>query len=404
MQTAELLQEESMLDPIARSRCLLATQMREHGFSGGQVHALAARTLLREAGWSADIVTPFSGRARLRAPVFALRYALQPFSRQTAILHYRHGHDMYLRAALRRAVESEPEGAILYAQDPLSAQSALAVRRPGLDKAVLVVHFNDSQASEWAARGEVPENGWVYRRIEALEREVLPRVDALVYVSRYMKERIEARIPGAAAVPSAIIPNFVAPPELTPAARPGDILSIGTLEPRKNQAYTLRVLARLHARGLPLTATFLGDGPDRGAMEGLARELGLTPFVHFAGNVPNAAGWLPAHRVLAHASRLENCPVALIEALAAGVPVLAAAVGGIPEIVDNSTGAMWNLDSVEDGARKLEELLTDERRFELAGRCARARYEAGFSVESAGRALAGLFADLLGVRASSVKQ
>ncbi len=369
-------------------------QMREQGFSGGQIHALAVRKLLGQTGWSAKILTPFSGRGVLRKPLFALRYGLERVNRQAGIFWLRWGHDLYLGAALRRELRSG-DPAILYAQDPLSARTALAVRRPGLDKVVLVVHFNDSQALEWAARGEVPTGGWMFRQMQALERSILPKVDALVYVSEYMKRRIEERIPGTDAVSSAVIPNFVETPAPSPEARPGDILSIGTLEPRKNQAHTLRVLAELHRRGLKLTATFLGGGEDRGALEQLARELKLSPFVHFAGNTPHAAGWLHTHRVLVHAALIENCPVALIEALACGVPVVAGAVGGIPELMDKDMGAVWTLWSVERDADRLQALLTEENRIRQAGVEARARYRARFTPESAGAALAALFSRVL---------
>ncbi len=388
-------QQAASLTAVSGRRCLLATQMREHGFSGGQIHALAVRDLLASAGWCAKIVTPFHGHSPLRPAAFALRYSLRSLSRQAAIYWLREGHNWYLRRALGHALQRGREGAILYAQDPLSAQSALAVRRPGLDKVVLVIHFNDSQASEWAMRGEILEHGWAYRRMDALERAVLPRVDALIYVSQYMQQRIEARIPAAKAVRSAVIPNFVAASTPAPDAHRGDILSIGTLEPRKNQAYILRVLGELHRRGLRLTATFLGGGGDRGALEKLARELELTPFVYFGGNVRDAAGWLSTHRVLVHASLLENCPIALIEALAAGVPVVAAPVGGVPELVDEKTGAVWDLHSVDAGADQLQALLTDEARMQSARELARARYKQRFSPESAGSSLAELFAQLL---------
>ncbi len=376
-------------------RCLLLQQMRERGFSGGQIHALAVQTMLRKLGWSAEILTPFSGRGLLRKPVFAMRYGLEKVNRQSGIFWLRWGHDLYLRAALRRELRGSAP-AVLYAQDPLSARTALAVRRPGLDKVVLVVHFNDSQALEWAARGEVPAGGWMFRRMQALEQSILPKVDALVYVSAYMKRRIEERIPGAAAVPSAVIPNFVEPPSPSPEARAGDILSIGTLEPRKNQAHTLRVLAELHRRGLKLTATFLGGGEDRAALEQLTRELRLTQFVHFAGNTADAAGWLHTHRVLVHAALIENCPVTLIEALACGTPIVAGAVGGIPELADKDTGAVWTLWSVERDADRLQSLLTDNARMRSAGAEARARHRTRFTPEIAGSALASLFAGVLG--------
>ncbi len=234
-----------------------------------------------------------------------------------------------------------------------------------------------------------------------MEREILPQVDALVYVSAYMRSRIEQQIPGAAAVHSAVIPNFAETPKPAHEAHAADILSIGTLEPRKNQAYTLRVLSELRRRGHDFTATFLGGGQDQGTLQELAKKLGIASAVHFAGNVANAAGWLASHRVLAHAARLENCPIALIEALAAGVPVVAGRVGGIPELIDERTGGFWDLDSVEDGADRLEALLTDEDRWVAAAQAAHSRWRERFSPESAGRALVGLFRAVLGSAAFS---
>lgn len=376
-------------------RCFIVTQMREEGFSGVQVHTATVKNLFRNAGWSTEVITSFSGRYALRSAAYALRYAVKPLSKQAAIFWLRYGHNIYVRAALKKALHASPEGAVLYAQEPLSAESALAVRRKGLDKVVLVIHFNDSQASEWSARGEIPKDGWVYRQIERFERKILPAVDEVVYVSDYMKRRLEAQIPGLREVPSLIIPNFVEPPTPAPEARCADILAIGTLEKRKNQAYILRVLAELHRRNLPLTATILGDGESRARLEELARELGLKDSVYFGGYVPNAAGWLYRHTLLAHAAFLENCPVSLIEALAAGVPVVAAAVGGIPELVDASTGAVWNLDSVSDGADSIQSLLESPTKLEAARESGRRRYRESFSPESAGARLVRNFSELL---------
>lgn len=368
-------------------RCLIASQMREHGFSGGQIHAVAVRDLLRCAGVEVRVVTPFSGSGLLRNVVFGARYVLRRFSKQAAIYWLRAGHNAYLKSALRRELCRDGKKAVLYAQDPLSAKTALSVRRPGIDKVVLVIHFNDSQASEWAMRGEISENGWVYRDIEKLEEEILPNVDQLIFVSEYMRGRLVAKYPALCSVPKIVIPNFVGPPVLNPDAFGGDILCIGSLEPRKNQAYIMNVVAELHRRGLHVTATFLGDGELRHNLEHLARELEIDKSVHFVGGVRNAAGWLHKYKLLVHAAFLENCPLSLIEALAAGVPVVAAAVGGIPELVDDETGAVWHLDSVQDGADKVQALLQDERRYLKCKENALRRYNEHFSSKIVGKRL-----------------
>jgi glycosyltransferase involved in cell wall biosynthesis len=384
-----------MSSSALRPRCVIATQMREVGFSGGQVHVAAVRRYLAEVGWNATLVTPFSGRGLLRKAVFGLRYALKHLSGELDVFWYRWGHQVYLRKALRRELERDEAPAVIYAQDPQSAQAALELRRPGKDKVVLIVHFNDSQAEEWVLRGLIQRNGWVYRGIAALEAEVLPRVDALVYVSAWMRDRLETRTPAIRAVPHAVIPNFVEAPEVDASVERRDLIAVGTLEPRKNQAYVLRVIAELASRGRSVSATLVGDGEDRAALERLAVELKIAAQVKFAGNIRGAARWIGAHRLLVHAAQLENCPIALIESLAAGVPVIAAKVGGIPEIVDRTTGGFWDLASVKTGADTVLALLDDEERHAAMAQRCRERYAAEFAPEVGGHKLATMFEGLL---------
>jgi glycosyltransferase involved in cell wall biosynthesis len=375
----------------ADSRCIVATQMREHGFSGQQSHANVVRNLLISHGWNVTLLTPFSGRGFFRPVVFGLRYLLKQISGEIDVFWYRYGHSKYLGAALRQELKRNSQPAVIYAQDPLSAAAALALRRKGKDKVAMIVHFNDSQADEWVLRGLIKKDGWVYRQIDRLERQILPQVDELIYVSMYMKRRLENRIPALQSVSNSVIPNFVNEPLPDPSVSSADIIAIGTLEPRKNQAYILKVLAALRSRGIKVSATLVGDGGDRSKLEALADELQIRHQVTFAGDVREAARWISSHKIQVHAAHLENCPISLIEALAAGIPVVAAKVGGIPEVIDENTGEFWDLSSIEDGADKVQALLGDPMRLANAKMRCKERYRSTFSLNIAGKNLMNVF-------------
>ena len=116
---------------------------------------------------------------------------------------------------------------------------------------------------------------------------MIPQVDRLVYVSRWARESLTGWLPEAAAVPSAVIGNFVAPWSGHPSReRVGDLVTIGSLEPVKNHRYLLQVLAEAKRAGRPLTLDVFGDGPLRDDLQQRARSLGVAE----QGEAP----WLPA--------------------------------------------------------------------------------------------------------------
>ncbi|HEV7816483.1 MAG TPA: glycosyltransferase, partial [Janthinobacterium sp.] len=160
----------------------------------------------------------------------------------------------------------------------------------------------------------------------------------------------------------------------------GDLIAIGTLEARKNQAFLLRVLARARDLGFVYTLTIVGNGPDESALKFLSRHLGLERQVRFAGFQPHAAQLISAHRVLAHAATMENFGIVLIEALSRGRPILAPAVGGIGEIfTDAVEGYFWPLDDIDGAAALLIEILSDAVAYQRLARAALNRYGSTFS-------------------------
>ena len=107
----------------------------------------------------------------------------------------------------------------------------------------------------------------------------------------------------------------------------------------KGQDILLQVLARAHWRARPVHVTFFGTGPHRQALEEMAKFLGVSELVSFAGQVADVPGIWRAHHALVLPSRYEGLPLALVEAMLCGRPAIAANAGGVAEIlVDNETG------------------------------------------------------------------
>ena len=111
------------------------------------------------------------------------------------------------------------------------------------------------------------------------------------------------------------------------------LLNVANFWPAKGHDILVRAFADVHAAA-PSTALWLvGDGSEANAVQGLARRLGLEGAVHFLGARHDVDAILPEADLYVHASRTESSPNAMLEAMAAGVPVVAFACGGIPELL-----------------------------------------------------------------------
>jgi glycosyltransferase involved in cell wall biosynthesis len=115
-------------------------------------------------------------------------------------------------------------------------------------------------------------------------------------------------------------------------------------------------------------------------LENLAKELGIADSVRFLGFQPNAAEYMHGHRIYAHAALLENLPITLLEALSHSLPILAPAVGGIPEVfIDGQQGYYWPLDNLEFATTKLCQILEDQLTYAKCSAEARNRFDTYFS-------------------------
>lgn len=114
-------------------------------------------------------------------------------------------------------------------------------------------------------------------------------------------------------------------------------ISVGRLNPQKNHALLLDAFANVDRAAWLLVA---GDGDLRGELERRAGELGLTNHVRFLGNRRDVPALYAAADAMVLASSWEGNPLVVMEAMAAGLPVAATAVGCVPELVSAATGRL----------------------------------------------------------------
>src|SRR5215472_588107 len=367
-------------DDDASLNLVIATILREEGTTGVHTHFQQLRRYLEAQAGTTTIITPFSWGRPLTVPVFGLRLALERCSTAASVAWYRRGHEVFLQRALRRVLARAGD-CVVYAQCPLAARAALRARRGPHQRVVMAVHFRISQADEWADKKQIRRDGAVFRGIRRLERDVIPRVDGLMYVSAWARRSLVDWLPEAADVPSTVIGNFVAPPR--PAGRGqeplADLVTLGHLEPVKNHRYMLEVLAEAKRAGRSLTLDVYGEGPLLGDLRRQARSLGLDAQVRFRGFRPDVRDFLPRYRAYAHASYSESSSLAIIEAMAAGLPIVAGSIGPIPELCDDGVEArFWPLDNPRQAATDLVDLLDCEPARLKAASAATQRFQRDF--------------------------
>ena len=138
------------------------------------------------------------------------------------------------------------------------------------------------------------------------------------------------------------------------------------LFPKNGVEFFVQAMPLIASRA-DVDAIVVGDGPDREMLEGLARELGVAERIEFLGARPHAEmpGLLCSADLAIFPSLMEATSVAALECMACAVPVAASAVGGLPQIVDDSVGGLFPPGDPEALAARVLELLADE---ELAER------------------------------------
>jgi sugar transferase (PEP-CTERM/EpsH1 system associated) len=228
-------------------------------------------------------------------------------------------------------------------------------------------------------------NRWVLRRWTDAITSVSHTVKrCLVELERFPDERIE------------VIPNGIEPQRYIAAADAGAtqraalgigrdelvVGIVGRLDPVKDHVTLLHAFARVYHE-MPHARLFIvGDGETRCELEALTQSLQLTPAVRFLGFRSDVPALLPAFDVFCLSSRMESLPVAVLEAMATGLPVVATAVGDVPRVVeDGVTGRLCPPGDVEQLAESLRILLLRPRWRQRMGAAGRERVQQHFTRE-----------------------
>jgi len=170
-----------------------------------------------------------------------------------------------------------------------------------------------------------------------------------------------------------VIHNFVNIDTYHPGDPPPELrlMHISNFRPVKRVLDCIRILAEV-LKYVPARLWMVGDGPDRGPAERLARELGVQSHVDFWGKQDHVERLFPQVHVLLMPSEMESFGLAALEAMACGVPPVATRVGGVPELITHGVdGFLEPVGDIAAQAGRAVELLSDQslyRRMSAAAR------------------------------------
>ena len=178
-----------------------------------------------------------------------------------------------------------------------------------------------------------------YRRARVLKGWMSSRLAAHVTVGRSLCRTIEEAV-GLAPGSVEAIPNGVPTARVTPRRLEGDGPVIGTaarIEPAKRIHLLLDAVVDRH----DVRVAVVGDGPGRGHLERVASALAMTDRLHITGWTDDARSWIAGRDGVVLPSAREAMPLSVIEAMLAGVPVVATRVGAVPDAIrDGETGLL----------------------------------------------------------------
>jgi glycosyltransferase involved in cell wall biosynthesis len=199
--------------------------------------------------------------------------------------------------------------------------------------------------------------GQIYSR---LERALMDSTDLFLFESAFARDTYQRTI----GIPSGLVRcvfNGVTANEfdpIVPAADATDLVYVGEFRHIKGTDLLIDAVARLRADGRPVTLTLAGDGEELDNLKAQIARLGLNEAVCFIGHVKARHGFSKG-RLLIVPSRGDSMPYVVIEAAAAGIPMMAANVGGIPEIFAEHADALFAPNIVGAMADAIETALED---------------------------------------------
>jgi len=216
-----------------------------------------------------------------------------------------------------------------------------------------------------------------------LERALMNRTELFLFESAFARDTYQRMI----GTPSGLVKcvfNGVTSGEfdpVEPADDATDVCYVGEFRRIKGADLLVDAVARLRADGQPVTLTLGGDGEETNALKAQIQHLGLGSAVRFIGHVKPRYGFSKG-RLLVVPSRGDSMPYVVIEAAAAGIPMIAANVGGIPEIFGSHTSALFQSNNVDAMAAAIKTALDDIAAARTRARLLRERIAEHFSQDA----------------------
>jgi glycosyltransferase involved in cell wall biosynthesis len=246
--------------------------------------------------------------------------------------------------------------------------AALALRRP------VILQLHGGGYERFHDGCSTPARAWIHSMLERAACVIAPCESLRSWVRRIARDARVVVIP-----PPVTLPRAAA----DMATRPNVVLSLGRLERDKGVFDLLDAAASVRAAVTDLRVVLAGEG-ERAPVVQYAERLGIRDAVKFVGWVGPAGkrALLAPAAVLALPSYAEGMPTGLLEAMAAGVPPVAASVGGVPEaIVDGTSGFLVPAGDTAALARHIRKLLLDRALAARVGAAARESVRLRYSAE-----------------------
>jgi glycosyltransferase involved in cell wall biosynthesis len=195
---------------------------------------------------------------------------------------------------------------------------------------------------------------------------------------------------------SAFSPKLSRPagwPQISPVPVIG---AVGRLSPEKGQALLLEALSILRQQGKPFHAIMIGEGASRAELFQKTRDLQLEGQVSWVGKQTNIGEWLPFLDIFVLPSHWEGISLALLEAMAAGLPVVATRVGGNPEVVmEGTTGLLTQPNDPLQLADAIRTLIEKPALRQSMGQLGKVRCQENFHIDVIVSRFAGFYRQIL---------
>lgn len=160
-------------------------------------------------------------------------------------------------------------------------------------------------------------------------------------------------------------------------------VSVARLSKEKDFPTLIKAVSLVKDRQPEFRVTIVGDGQERADLERCAQELGVNDRISFAGEQSDIPSFLKQAGFFVSSSRTEGISLTLLEAMGVGLPILATAVGGNPEIVDDGrTGRLVPSEDPEALADAIDQMCRDQEMWKTMGELGRDRVERHFSLRN----------------------